>query len=105
MAETPSTRNFRENLKHFFDLARKNPIAVNRGTERYVLMSENEFMKMKEEVMNLQKSLISTLQHLNGETAPEIDLDADEENDQLLQEYVAKYEHLKGKKGKKAKVG
>jgi PHD/YefM family antitoxin component YafN of YafNO toxin-antitoxin module len=96
--QTPSTRNFRENLKHFFDLARKKPIAINRGTERYVLMSENEFVKMKEEVMNLQKSLISTLQHLNGETAPEIDLDADEENDQLLQDYVEKYEHLKGKK-------
>lgn len=100
MSETPSTRSFRENLKHFFDLARKNPIAINRGTERYVLMSENEFVKMKEEVMNLQKSLISTLQHLNGDIASEIDLDTDEENDQLLQEYVAKYEQLRGKKSK-----
>ena len=55
---------------------------------------------MKEEVMNLQKSLISTLQHLNGQSATEIDLDVEEEHDQLLQEYIAKYEKLKGKKTK-----
>jgi len=50
--------------------------------------------------MNLQKSLISTLQHLNGQSATEIDLDVEEEHDQLLQEYIAKYEKLKGKKTK-----
>jgi PHD/YefM family antitoxin component YafN of YafNO toxin-antitoxin module len=100
MSEPTTTRNFRENLKHFFDLAGKNPIAINRGSERYVLMSENEFVKMKEEVFNLQKSLISTLQHLNGETAPEIDVDAGEEDDKIFQEFVAKYENRKGKKSK-----
>lgn len=72
MSEATTTRNFRENLKHFFDLAHENPIAINRGAERYVLMSENEFVKLKEEVMNLQKSLISTLQMLNEGGGTEI---------------------------------
>ncbi|HAZ14218.1 MAG: hypothetical protein A2X86_22420 [Bdellovibrionales bacterium GWA2_49_15] len=100
MAESTTTRSFRENLKHFFDLAKENPIAINRGAERFVLLSENEFVKMKEEVMNLQKSLISTLQHLSGQSGPEVELDVEEEHDQLLQEYITKYEHLKGKKTK-----
>ena len=88
MNETPSTRNFRENLKHFFDLARKNPIAVNRGTERYVLMSENEFVKMKEEVMNLHKSLISTLQTLHEGGATEY-TDVESHHDDLLNEILS----------------
>lgn len=71
MSEATTTRNFRENLKHFFDLAKESPIAINRGPERYVLMSETEFVKMKEEVMNLQKSLISTLQTLHEGGATE----------------------------------
>lgn len=100
MSEATTTRNFRENLKHFFDLAKKSPIAINRGPERYVLMSETEFVKMKEEVMNLQKSLISSLQHLAGESRPEIQIDEDEDNDPLLKEYIAKYEHLKNSKTK-----
>jgi len=100
MPEPTTTRNFRENLKHFFDLARKKPVVINRGAERYVLLSENEFSKMKEETMNLQKGLISALQHVMGEGLPEIDLDADEKNDKLLKDYEAKYARLKGKKSK-----
>lgn len=103
MSEATTTRNFRENLKHFFDLARKSPIAINRGAERYVLLSESEYVKIKEEVMNLQKSLISALQHMNGETGPEINLNESVEEDELLQEYATKYKQIV--KGKKAKVG
>jgi hypothetical protein len=103
MAEATTTRNFRENLKHFFDLAIENPVAINRATERYVLMSENEFVKMKEEIMNLQKSLISSLQIQNGEGALEENLDIDDDNDPLLQEYVAKFQNAKNTK--KVKVG
>jgi hypothetical protein len=102
MSETTTTRNFRENLKHFFDLAKKSPISVNRGSERFIIMSENEFLKMKEEVMNLQKSLISNLQQQSNQTAPAIDPDENEEDDELLKEYTAKY---KNRKGKKVKVG
>ena len=99
MTRATTARNFRENLKHFFDLANENPIAINRGAERYVLLSENEFVKMKEEVMNLQKGLISALQIQNREGSLEENVDMDEESDPLLKEYVAKFQH--GKKNKK----
>jgi len=88
MAESTTTRNFRENLKHFFDLARETPVAINRGAERYVLMSENEFVKMKEEVMNLQKSLISTLQTLHEDDGTEYS-DVEEHHAGLLDEILA----------------
>jgi|GEM_PF-2982845 len=102
MAETgtPSTRNFRENLKHFFDLARKNPIAINRGTERYILMSENEFAKMKEEVMNLQKSLISMLGMLNGDKGAEYS-DTNHHYDELLEQLLNEEEKIEKSKRKK----
>ena len=100
MSDTTTTRNFRENLKYFFDLARKNPIAVNRGAERFIIMSEDEFLKMKEEVMNLQKSLISNLQHQNNQTTLTVDPHINEEDDELLKEYTSKYKKLKGKKAK-----
>jgi len=87
MSEPTTTRNFRENLKHFFDLAGKNPIAINRGSERYILMSENEFVKMKEEVFNLQKSLISTLQMLNEGGGTEI-TDVEEHHADVLYEIM-----------------
>ena len=100
MSDKTTTRNFRENLKYFFDLASKNPIAVNRGAERFIIMSGDEYLKMKEEVMNLQKSLISNLQHQNNQTALRVDPSINEEDDELLKEYTEKYKKLKGKKAK-----
>lgn len=98
MSEATTTRNFRENLKHFFDLAHENPIAINRGAERYVLMSENEFVKLKEEVMNLQKSLISTLQMLHEGGGTEY-TDVEEHHGGLLDEIMS--EGSNNKKHKK----
>jgi hypothetical protein len=34
MSETATTRNLKDNLKHYFDLAHESPIAINRGAER-----------------------------------------------------------------------
>ena len=87
MTNVTTTRNFRENLKHYFDLARENPIAVNRGSERYVLLSEKEFVKMKEEVMNLQKSLISTMRTLHDGGEVEC-TDVDEHHKQILSDVL-----------------
>ena len=97
MAESTTTRNFRENLKQFFDLARETPIAINRGAERYVLMSETEFVKMKEEVMNLQKSLISTLQTLHEADGTEYS-DVEEHHSGLLEEVLAEEPEHKSQK-------
>jgi PHD/YefM family antitoxin component YafN of YafNO toxin-antitoxin module len=96
-----NSRNFRENLSNFFDKAVEEPIAINRGTERFVLMSESEFLKLQQEIFNLQRSLISSLQIQNGDGGIEEDLDLNENNDPLLEEYIAKFQHAK----KQSKVG
>jgi PHD/YefM family antitoxin component YafN of YafNO toxin-antitoxin module len=97
MSDATTTRNFRENLKHFFDLAKENPIAINRGAERYVLMSEGEFVKMKEEVMNLQKSLISTLQTLHEGDGTEYS-DVQDHHKGLLDEILGEEPEVKNQK-------
>lgn len=88
MSETVNTRNFRENLKHFFDIAKEKPVAINRGSERYVLLSENDYVQMKEELMNLQKSLISFLQTSYDGGATEY-TDVEEHHEGLLKEILA----------------
>lgn len=83
MSEATTTRNFRQNLKQFFDLAQSEPVAINRGNERFVLLHESEFNKMKEEIMNLQKSLIATLGGMKSESRKELD-DIDSYHEELL---------------------
>ena len=95
METKTNSRNLRENLKFFFDKALEEPVAINRAQDRYVLLSESEFLKMKQEIFNLQKSLISSLQIQNGDGGMEEDLDSEEEKDPLLEEYLAKYNYEK----------
>ena len=97
MSETTTTRNFRQNLKQFFDLAQSEPVAINRGNERFVLLHESEFNKMKEEIMYLQKSLIATLEDLkSGGPKKMEDIDAFHAN--LLDEVEAETETSISKK-------
>ena len=99
METATNSRNLRENLSYFFDKATDEPVAINRGQDRYILVSEAEFLKMKEEVMVLQKSLISSLQIQNGEGS-EID-DIESEDSELIAEISKKKQSSK----KKSKVG
>lgn len=96
MDKNTNSRNFRENLSHFFDVASSEPVAINRGQDRFVLLSEAEFLKLKEEIMVLQKSLISSLQIQNGEGVD--DEDFQEENDDELIARVDKELSQKSKK-------
>ena len=97
MSESTTTRNFRSNLKEYFDMARDEPIAINRSDERYILLHEKEYLKMKEEISNLQKSLISALQVQNGQYE---EIDLNEEGDKLLDDYLEKNkDKLKKQKG------
>ena len=88
MSKVENKQDLRENFENYFELAKKNPIAINRGSDRYVLLSESEFVKMKEESMNLQKSLISTLQTLNEGGATEY-IDVDGHHKKLLDEVLS----------------
>lgn len=81
------TENFKNNLEKYFDMARTKPVAINRDEERYILLHEKEYLQMREEVSNLQKSLISALQVQNGEYE---EINPNEKKDKLLEEYLEK---------------
>jgi hypothetical protein len=95
-----NSRNFRENLSYFFDKAASEAVAINRGQDRYILLSESDYLKMREEVMVLQRSLISSLQIQNGEGVD--DEDFKEENDDALIARVSK--QVDSSRSKKKKV-
>ena len=66
MSESTNSRNFRTKLSEFFDKAVDAPVAVTRGTERFVLMNEEEYLSLKDEVMSLQRNLLSVLDVRSG---------------------------------------
>jgi len=85
MSEVTTTRNFRQNLKYFFDLAKDEPIAINRGIDRYVLLHENEFNKLKDQVMYLQKSLLAVFEDMDAGGPTEMG-DIDKFHEELMAE-------------------
>ena len=95
MENVTNSRSFRENLSFFFDKAADEPVAINRKNDRFVLMSEGDFLKMQQEISNLQKSLISSLQIQSSDDNLEEDLDLEEDSDSLIDEYVEKYQAKK----------
>ncbi len=66
MSESTNSRNFRTKLSEFFDKAVDAPVAVTRGTERFILMNEEEYLSLKDEVMSLQRNLLSVLDVRSG---------------------------------------
>lgn len=67
MKSTDSCKN-RPELNGYFNKAKKNPVAITRGVDRFILMNEKEFLNMKDELLSLQKNLISLLQINNGQS-------------------------------------
>ena len=88
MEESTNSRNFRENLKVYFDKAKGAPLAINRANDRFVLMSESEYVRLKEELMNLQKSLISALQTISDGPGVQYN-NIDDHHEGLLEEFMA----------------
>lgn len=62
MAENTNSRNFRNRLSDFFDKALKKPISITRGDDRFILVNEEEYLSLKDEVMSLQRNLLSVLE-------------------------------------------
>lgn len=98
MTENTNSRNFRTKLSEFFDKARKSPIAITRGNDRYILVNEEEYLSLKDEVMSLQKNLISMMQVNEGNSKSFNN--AEESFDSLFDEIKKeKYnDEVKGKK-------
>lgn len=63
-----NSRTFRTKLSEFFDMATKKPVAIARGSDRFVLMNEEEYLNLKDEVLSLQRNLISMLEVRGGKS-------------------------------------
>ena len=66
--DNTNSRTFRTKLSEFFDIAIKKPVAIARGTERFVLMNEEEYFNLKDEVLSLQRNIISMLEVRGGKS-------------------------------------
>jgi PHD/YefM family antitoxin component YafN of YafNO toxin-antitoxin module len=66
--DNTNSRTFRTKLSEFFDVAVKKPVAIARGGDRFVLMNENEYLNLKDEVLLLQRNLISMLEVRSGKS-------------------------------------
>lgn len=66
--DNTNSRTFRTKLSEFFDVAVKKPVAIARGSDRFVLMNENEYLNLKDEVLSLQRNLISMLEVRSGKS-------------------------------------
>lgn len=68
--ESTSPRTFRANLKEYMDLAEAKPIRIQkREGNAYVLMSEEYYEGLLNEINSLQKSLLSANQAIKGEVS------------------------------------
>lgn len=67
--KSTSPKQFRAELKNYLDLATKEPIRIQRRSgENYILLKEEVFQNLQEEVVSLQKRLLGMSQVVAGET-------------------------------------
>lgn len=59
--EVTSSKDFRDKLSDFFNIALKKTVSISRGKDRFVLMNESEYLDLRDEVLTLQRNLISLL--------------------------------------------
>ncbi len=68
--ESTSPRNFRANLKEYMEIVATKPIRIQkREGNACVLMSEEYYEGLLNEISSLQKSLLSANQVIRGEVA------------------------------------
>lgn len=66
MTKDTNPENLRTKLSEFFDKALQNPVSIARGDDRFILMNEEEYFDLKDEVLSLRRNLFSMLQVADG---------------------------------------
>lgn len=66
MTKNTDSKNLRTRLGESFDEALRKPVSVTRGSDRFILMNEEEYLNLKDEVLSLRKNLFSVLQVVDG---------------------------------------
>lgn len=60
--EACNTKELRDNLKAFLDrVSEVGTLRINRNAESFIVMKSDEYMKMKDQIIELQSSVISLL--------------------------------------------
>lgn len=60
--EACNTKELRDNLKSFLDkVNEEGTVRINRNAETFIIMKSDEYIKMKEQIIELQNSVISLL--------------------------------------------
>jgi prevent-host-death family protein len=66
--ETTNARKLRAELKDYLDLAATEPIRINRRSgEAFILMREDLYASMQNEILSLQRRLLGMSQALEGQ--------------------------------------
>jgi PHD/YefM family antitoxin component YafN of YafNO toxin-antitoxin module len=62
-------KQFRAELKDYLDMAAKEPIRIQRRSgENFILLKEEMFQGLQEEIVSLQRRLLGMSQVVSGET-------------------------------------
>lgn len=65
--ENTSPKKFRAELKDYLDLASNEPIRIQRRSgENFILMNENKYAELQNEITSLQRRLLGLNEVLDG---------------------------------------
>lgn len=68
--ESTSPKKLRAELKDYLDMASTEPIRIQRRSgENYILINEDDFAKMQNEISSLQRRLLSMSDIIDGKTS------------------------------------
>lgn len=69
--QATNPKKLRAEMKDYLDAAVSEPIRINRRDgSSFILLSENTFTEMQQELQSLQRRLLSMTQVVNGEAKP-----------------------------------
>ncbi|MDH4468345.1 MAG: type II toxin-antitoxin system Phd/YefM family antitoxin [Bacteriovoracaceae bacterium] len=67
--ESTSPKKLRAELKDYLDLAAREPIRIQRRSgENYIIMNENVYAQMQNEISSLQRRLLGMSEIIDGKT-------------------------------------
>ena len=73
MSDSTTVAKFREKLAGWLDTAKRETVFINRGDERFALMSEEAYREFNQKISDLQSSLIATLESKDHVTKENFD--------------------------------
>lgn len=68
--ESTNPKKFRAELKDYLDMALKKPIRIQRRSgENFILMHEDEFLNLQNEISSLQRRLLAMSEIADGKSS------------------------------------